>query len=61
MLSARTDSVQVHLIAITRPIIFLGCHSTGFPTGFRSEGLHLGAQLTGTPLHDHWALAVVHH
>ena len=49
-----------HLIALTRHINFLGFPSTGFPAGISDEGLPLGAQLIGPPLHDHRTLAAVH-
>ncbi len=50
---------RLHLIALTRHINFLGFPSTGFPTGFNSEGLPLGAQLIGAPFQDHRTLAAV--
>lgn len=51
---------RLHLIALTRHINFLGFPSTGFPTGFNTRGLPLGAQLFGPPLQDHRTLAAVH-
>ena len=53
-------SARGHLIALTRHINFLGFPATGFPTGFSDEGLPLGAQLIGPPLHDHRTLGAVH-
>ncbi len=53
-------SARGHLIALTRHINFLGFPSTGFPTGFSDEGLPLGAQFIGPPLHDHRTLGAVH-
>lgn len=53
-------SSRLHLISLTRHINFLGFPSTAFPSGFDSQGLPLGAQLIGKPLHDHQTLATVH-
>ncbi len=49
-----------HLIALTRHINFLGFPATSFPAGFSGEGLPLGAQLIGPPLHDHKTIAAAH-